>query len=74
MKPLVIAGVILAALGAFALTRGMSFSSNRSVIRVGGMEASMQERQSVPPWAAIVAVVGGVLMIGTGLRGRKGSG
>jgi len=71
MKPMVIVGVILAALGAFVLMRGMSFNSDRSVIRMGGMEASVQERQSVPPWIGVVAVVGGVVLIANGLRGRK---
>lgn len=71
MKPLIIGGIVVAALGAFVLTKGLSYDSQRSVVRVAGLEASVQEQRAVPTWAGIAAVVGGAVMIGAGLRGRK---
>ena len=71
MKPLLIAGVVVAALGAFVLTRGLSYPSHRSVLKVGDLSASVQHERAIPAWAGIVAVAGGALMIGISLRGRK---
>lgn len=71
MKRWLFAGIVVAALGAFVLTRGISYPSHRSAMRVGGFEASVQEQRAIPRWVGVVAVAGGALMIGAGLRGRK---
>ena len=71
MKALIFAGIVVAALGAAVFTRGMTYSSHRSVMRVGNLEASVQEQRDIPMWVGVAAVVGGALMIGAGLRGRK---
>jgi drug/metabolite transporter (DMT)-like permease len=71
MKPWLLAGIVVAALGVFVLARGISYPSHRSVMRVGDLEASVQEQHAVPAWLGVVAVAGGALMIGAGLRGRK---
>jgi hypothetical protein len=71
MKLLLVAGVVVAALGALVLTKGISYPMHRSAMRVGGFEASVQEERAIPRWVGIVAVAGGALMIGAGLRGRK---
>lgn len=71
MKPQVIAGIVLAVLGAFVLfTGGLSFGSQRSVMRVGDLQVSAEERHIIPPWVGGVAIVGGLLLVGTGLRRR----
>jgi drug/metabolite transporter (DMT)-like permease len=70
VKPLLIAGIVVAALGAFVLLKGLNYSSNRSVLRVGDVEASVQERRAIPPWVGIAAVAGGALMIGAGVMRR----
>lgn len=71
MKPLVIAGIVVAALGAFVLfTGGLSFASQESVLSVGDLEVSAEERHVIPPWVGGVAIVGGLLLVGTGLRRR----
>jgi len=71
MKPQLIAGVLLAVLGAFIVFRGLSYASDRSVIQVGDMKASVDARRSVPTWVGGVAIVGGVLLIGAGVRRRQ---
>jgi drug/metabolite transporter (DMT)-like permease len=71
MKPLLIVGILVAALGVFVLANGLSYPSHRSVVKVGDFEAGVQETHAVPQWAGIVALVGGVVLIGVGLRGRK---
>jgi hypothetical protein len=71
MKPLVIAGIVVALLGVFVLSRDVSYPMHRTTMRVGDVGLSVQEQRTVPPWAGVVAVGGGALMIGAGLRRRK---
>jgi len=71
MKALILAGVLVAALGVVVLTRGISYPSHRSTMRIGDLQASVQEQHAVPNWVGIVAVAGGALIIGAGLRRRK---
>ena len=73
MKPNLIVGILLAGLGAFILLRGVNYGSQRSVLRVGDFHASVEERRAIPTWVGGVALVGGLLLIGTGLRGRRGT-
>jgi len=72
MKPIVIVGIVVALLGAFAvLSDGLSFGTDRSVIRVGDLEVSAQERWTVPVWVGGVAIVGGLLLVGFGALDRR---
>lgn len=71
MKPQVIAGIVLVVLGALVLfTGGLSFGSQRSVMRVGDVEVSAEEQRVIPAWVGGVAIVGGLLLVGTGVRRR----
>ncbi len=71
MKPLVLVGILLAAVGGFILLRGLTYTKNRSVLKVGGLEASVEERQTIPTWVGAVAVVGGLVLIGAGAGKRN---
>ncbi len=63
MRPMTLAGLALIAVGLFVAVRGASYRSDRSVFKVGEIEASIQEERAVPPWAGVVGVVAGVLLI-----------
>jgi len=72
MKPLMIAGIVLVVLGAFVVFRGgFSFGSQRSVLRVGDLEVSAEERRQVPDWVGGVAILGGIVLIGAGVQNRR---
>lgn len=72
MKPTVIAGIVIAGLGAYVLVKGLSYGSQSNVLKVGDVQVTAEERHMVPTWAGGVAVVGGLLLIGTGLgSGRQ---
>ncbi len=71
MKPIVIVGVLLAIGGGFLLARGMSLSSRRDSIRIGGVEASVQTREPVPQWVGIAVLAGGAVLVGAGLRTNR---
>lgn len=65
-----VAGAVLIGLGAFVLLRGADFTTRRDVLNVGDVKISADEKQSIPPWAAGVAVVGGVVLLAAGARKR----
>jgi hypothetical protein len=68
MKGLTLAGILVAAVGVFILVRGLSYKSSDTVLEVGGLKASVEERRSVPTWVGIAAIVGGLVMVGAGAR------
>ena len=70
MRPLTIAGLVLLVLGGFVLLRGFSFTSQKSVFKVGDFQASVEERREVPPWLGAVAVAGGIALLLAGTRRR----
>ncbi|HMA43847.1 MAG TPA: hypothetical protein VKO86_07515 [Gemmatimonadales bacterium] len=73
MKPLVIAGIVIAGLGAFALVKGLTYRSQSNVLKVGDLQVTAEEHRLVPPWVGGVALVGGLVLIGAGVRGRRGA-
>ena len=70
MRPLIVAGVLLLALGAFLLIRGGSFTTRRDVLEVGDVKVTANERQAIPPWAGWVALVAGAGLLAAGARKR----
>ena len=66
----VVAGVVLVGLGAFVLVQGADFTTRRDVMKMGDIKITADEKQSIPPWAAGVAVAGGVVLLAAGARKR----
>jgi len=73
MKPTVIAGIVIAGLGAFVLVKGLSYGSQSNVLKVGDLQVSAEEQRMVPAWVGGVAVVGGLVLIGAGVGKRRGA-
>jgi drug/metabolite transporter (DMT)-like permease len=71
MKWQMLAGIILAGLGAFIVLRGLSYGSGRSVVRVGDFQASVEEQRAIPTWAGGVAIVAGLLLVGASTVRRR---
>jgi len=71
MKSQVIVGLVLAGLGVFIVFRGLNYGSQRSVMRVGDFQASVEERRAIPTWVGGVAIVAGLLLVGAGMRKRR---
>ena len=70
MRPISLAGLALLLVGGFVLFRGLSYTSQKSVLKVGDFHATMEERQTVPPWVGAVAVLGGIVLLVAGSRPR----
>ena len=63
---LVLAGVILVALGAAAFTGNLDFTHDRQVVKIGDLSASVKEEKSVPQWLGAIGVVAGLGLLAVG--------
>jgi len=70
MKLLLITGILLAGLGAFIVFRGLSYPSQRSVMKLGDFQASVEEQRVIPAWIGEVAMAGGLVLVVAGSRRR----
>ena len=68
---MMLVGIVLAAVGGFILVRGVEYGKDRSVLKVGDFEATVEERRAVPPWVGGVALAAGVLLVATGVGRRQ---
>lgn len=71
MKPAGIIGLVLILLGVVGLALGgFSFTHKEKVLDVGPIEATADEKESVPipPVVAVLAIVGGVVLVATNAR------
>lgn len=71
MRPLTIAGIALALVGAFIVFRGLSYGTHHSVMKLGDVQVSTSEQRPIPAWAGGVAILCGVLLVGAGARSRR---
>ena len=70
MKLLIITGVLLAALGAFIVVKGVSVLSTGTV-SFGPIHSTVHEAHAVPSVIGWVGIVGGVLVVVAGLRRKR---
>jgi hypothetical protein len=70
MRAALIAGVVLALLGASILNHGLSYTRQESVFKLGGIEAKMQQERHVPEWIGGLALGARLVLVVTGLKKR----
>ena len=63
MKILQIIGALLIVGGLYVLIQGASYPSDKSLFKVGGVEAKIEEHHAVPPWVGGVGIAAGVLLV-----------
>jgi hypothetical protein len=68
MRVLQVLGAILILGGLFVLIKSPSYSSQKSVLKIGDMEAKVSQDHLIPPWAGGAAVAVGVVLIVVGIR------
>lgn len=71
MKPLVIIGIVLIAIGVFALAYGgFSFTTSEKVAEIGPLKLEKEKTRSVslPPVLGGLALVGGIVLVVVGAR------
>lgn len=70
MRVSVLVGVLLLGFGIYVIVRGVSYPSDKSVLKVGEFEATYEEHRAVPTWVGGLAAVAGLALIGMGARKR----
>ena len=70
MKPSSIAGLILIAAGIFLILRPPHYSSEQSVFRFGGLQATMRREHTLPGWVGGTALGAGLVLLSMGLIKR----
>jgi hypothetical protein len=68
MRMLQIVGALLIAGGLFVLIKTPTYSSEKSVLKIGDVEAKVSQEHAIPPWAGGAAVAVGVVLIVVGAR------
>jgi hypothetical protein len=68
MRILQIVGALLIAGGLFVLIKTPTYSSEKSVFKIGDVEAKVSQEHAIPPWAGGAAVAVGVVLIVVGAR------
>jgi hypothetical protein len=68
MRALQILGAILILGGLFVLIKSPSYSSDKSVLKIGDVEAKVSQQHAIPPWVGGAGVVAGVILIVVGAR------
>jgi hypothetical protein len=64
-------GIVLLLIGGFVAFRGLSYRSDRSVLKIGDVEAKVEERKAIPTWVGGVLILGGIAMLVAGARGSR---
>jgi hypothetical protein len=70
MRPLALLGILLLAVGAFIMFRGATYKSRDEVLRVGELEATVEEKRPVPTWVGGAAIVAGIVLVAAGMKRR----
>jgi hypothetical protein len=70
MRYLTISGVVLIAAGLFVILRPPSYSSEQSVLKLGDLEAKVQQQRSVPGWVGGTLLGAGCVLLVFGIKKR----
>jgi hypothetical protein len=70
MRPLMLIGIVLIAIGGFLFYQGGSFTTQKKVLEIGDVKVTAPDQHSVPTWAAGIAVLAGVGLIVAGAQRR----
>ena len=63
---LILAGIILAAIGVAALAGKLNFEQDKEVVKIGDVSASVKQEKSVPQWLGGLGVLVGLGLIVAG--------
>jgi hypothetical protein len=63
---LILAGLILAAVGIAAFTGQLNFTEDKEVVKIGGLSASVKQERSVPQWIGGLGVLVGLGLVAAG--------
>jgi hypothetical protein len=70
MRIVQIVGALLVAGGLFVLIKAPTYSSDKSVFKIGDVEAKVAQERTIPPWVGGAALAAGAVLIVVGVRKR----
>jgi hypothetical protein len=70
MRSLSIVGAVLIALGLWVIIRPPSYTREESVLKLGDLEAKVQQQHPVPGWAGGIALGAGLILVVVGMKKR----
>jgi hypothetical protein len=65
-----VAGVLLIVAGLYVVLNGASFTRDKTVLKVGTLEANVKQQEPIPAWAGGAAILVGIGLVVVGLRKR----
>ena len=68
MRILQIVGALLIAGGLFILIKSPSYSSDKSVFKIGNVEAKVSQEHAIPAWVGGAGLAAGLVLIVVGAR------
>jgi len=68
MRALQILGAVLVAAGLFLIIRPPSYPHQESVFKLGNLEATVQDRRTVPEWVGGVLLGAGCVLVIVGMK------
>ena len=68
MRMVQIIGVLLIAGGLYILVKSPTYPSDKSIFKVGQVEARVREDREIPPWIGGAAVAAGLVLVVAGVR------
>jgi hypothetical protein len=71
MRGALIGGVVLLLLGSFIVIEGVSYTSEESVFKLGGIEAKMRQERRIPQWIGGLGLGAGFVLVGIGFKKRS---
>ena len=71
MRIMPIVGAVLIAAGLLLIARPPSYTSEERVLKLGDIEARMQQERHVPGWVGGIAVGAGLVLLVTGFTKRS---
>jgi len=67
---LIIAGILVAAIGIAAYLGKLNFNHDREVLKIGDVSAKVEEQKTVPQWIGGIAVLVGAGLVVAGAMRR----
>jgi len=68
MRVLQVLGALLILGGLYVLISSPSYSSQKSLLKIGDVEAKVSQEHAIPPWVGGAGIAAGVILIVVGAR------
>jgi hypothetical protein len=68
---LIIAGILLIAVGVAAFTGNLNFTKDKEVLKIGEFSATVKQEKTVPQWIGGIGALVGLGLVAAGAMGKR---